>query len=311
MAKVAIKEAGIATAAMIVERHDRMKISTTKVASRLPTIRCFWISCMAARMYRDWSWITSTWTSGGRICSLRLQPLLDGLDHVHRVFPGLPLHGQHDRRAAVQPRQVADFLGRVDGLAQVAEPDGHPAGRGDDHLQKIARFAEAAQRPQAEFAGAGVDAAAGDIGILANQGVADLEDRQLVRRQPLGLDVDLHRPVLGPVDGHLADPGRRLDQVLDVTVRQHEQFARLPVAGQGQRQDRRRFQVLLADDGRIDVLRQAIQHAVDGVAHILGGGVDVAIDLKGDQQQRHAFAADRPQLFDPGHRGDRVFHAVA
>jgi hypothetical protein len=49
-ANVAISEAGMATAAMSVERHDFMKSSTVIVASRLPEIRCPSISCRAARM---------------------------------------------------------------------------------------------------------------------------------------------------------------------------------------------------------------------------------------------------------------------
>ncbi len=50
MANVATSDVGMATAAINVERHDRMKSSTTALARMLPTIRCFWISCNAARM---------------------------------------------------------------------------------------------------------------------------------------------------------------------------------------------------------------------------------------------------------------------
>ena len=49
-ANVAMIEAGIATAAMSVERQDRMNSSTTMLARMLPTIRCPSISCMAAWM---------------------------------------------------------------------------------------------------------------------------------------------------------------------------------------------------------------------------------------------------------------------
>ena len=43
-------DVGIATAAMIVERHDRMNSSTMTLAIKLPMTRWFWISCKAARM---------------------------------------------------------------------------------------------------------------------------------------------------------------------------------------------------------------------------------------------------------------------
>ena len=52
-AKVAMIDVGMATAAINVERHDCMKISTVNDARRLPEIRCPSISCRAARMYRD------------------------------------------------------------------------------------------------------------------------------------------------------------------------------------------------------------------------------------------------------------------
>jgi len=50
MANVAMIEAGMATAAISVERQDFMNTSTTRVAKMLPTTRCFWTSCMAALM---------------------------------------------------------------------------------------------------------------------------------------------------------------------------------------------------------------------------------------------------------------------
>ncbi len=48
MPKVAIVEAGMATAAITVERQLRMKASTTSEARIEPRIRCRLISCSAA-----------------------------------------------------------------------------------------------------------------------------------------------------------------------------------------------------------------------------------------------------------------------
>ncbi len=48
MPKVEITDAGIATAAMMVERQLRIKASTTMQARMLPRIRCRLISCSAA-----------------------------------------------------------------------------------------------------------------------------------------------------------------------------------------------------------------------------------------------------------------------
>ena len=43
-------DVGMATAAMSVDRHDRMNSSTMTLAMMLPVTRWFWISCRAARM---------------------------------------------------------------------------------------------------------------------------------------------------------------------------------------------------------------------------------------------------------------------
>ena len=86
----------------------------------LPTIRCFWISCNAARMYRDWSRRTSSETSGGRHFAAPISRSFTALDHLHRVRARLALDIQHDGRLAVEAGQTADFLGGVDGFSQIA-----------------------------------------------------------------------------------------------------------------------------------------------------------------------------------------------
>ena len=50
MPNVEITEQGIATAAIKVERHERMKSRTTRLARILPSTRCRVISCSAASM---------------------------------------------------------------------------------------------------------------------------------------------------------------------------------------------------------------------------------------------------------------------
>jgi hypothetical protein len=44
MPNVEMTEHGIATAAINVERHERMNTSTTRLARILPSTRCVWIS---------------------------------------------------------------------------------------------------------------------------------------------------------------------------------------------------------------------------------------------------------------------------
>ena len=143
-------------------------------------------------------------TSGGSSCAGRVEPLLDGVDHLDRVHARLPLHQQDDGRLAVEAGQRAAFLGQVDRFAQVANPHRHVVDGRHDELVEIARIGHAAERAQAQLAVAGVDAAAGNVGVLRDDRIVDLHDRRAVGGQLGGVDVDLDRPLDGAFDDHLA-----------------------------------------------------------------------------------------------------------
>ena len=50
MPNAEMTEQGMATAAIAVERHERMKTSTTRLARMLPSTKCCLISCSASSM---------------------------------------------------------------------------------------------------------------------------------------------------------------------------------------------------------------------------------------------------------------------
>ena len=54
-ANVAMMDAGMATDAINVDRHERINNITVRQARIEPETRWFSISCKADRMYRDWS----------------------------------------------------------------------------------------------------------------------------------------------------------------------------------------------------------------------------------------------------------------
>ncbi len=168
-ANVAMIEAGMATAAMSVERHERMKSSTMTLARMLPATRCPWISCRAARMYRDWSWMTSTVDVRRAAARGARQAALDGLDHLDGVRARLPLHLQHDGRLAVEPGQRADFLAASTTSPRSRSRTAVPPTVATTRSGKSRGVGDAAQRAQAQLAEAGVDAAAGHLGVLPRQ----------------------------------------------------------------------------------------------------------------------------------------------
>ena len=199
-----------------------------------------------------------TCVSDGSKSRQRPEPRLDRVDDVDRVGARLALHRQHDRRQSVQPRQRAHFLGRCRRRRPGRAAHRRAAVAGDDQVEKLRGILDPAQRAQGQLARAGVDPAAGDVDVLPHQGLAHLHDRKLIGGQPPGLDVDLHGPIGGAGDEHLAHALGRLDDVLDEAIGEHVQLSAGPIAGHDQRQDRRGVQILLADDRRIGVGRQPI-----------------------------------------------------
>ena len=239
-----------------------------------------------------------------------IEPLLDGADHLDRIRPRLALDLQHHRRLPVVARQTADFLRGVDGFSQIAESDGRALDGRHHQVREGVRIGETSQRAEIQLASPRIDPPAGNLRVLALQRFADLDDRQAVGRQPPRLDLDLHGTVRCAGNRHLADPARRLDDVLDIPIRHHVKFAAVPLAGNCQTHHRRGIHVLLADHRRIGARRQEIEHAVDRVAHVLRGDVDVPVDLERQDQRRRPVAGNGPQLIDAFHRGDGVFEAL-
>ena len=89
---------------------------------------------------------------------------------------------------------------------------------------------DAAHRAERLLLAAGGDVAAGQVGVLPHDGVADGGDGHLVGRQPVGVDPDVDRPLQAADHLHLADAGRALELDLDHLVGDLGQLAevRLP-----------------------------------------------------------------------------------
>ena len=80
-----------------------------------------------------------------------------------------------------------------------------------------------------------------------------------------------------------ATPGSVLQPVLDEAVGVVGDLERrVPVAGEGEVDDRLRVGLDLGDDRLVDLVRQPAAHARDAVAHVGGGGVGVARQAERD-----------------------------
>ena len=126
---------------------------------------------------------------------MSVEPLLDGVDHLHRVGAGLPADGEQHRRLAVHVGAGQRLGHAVLDPRDVAQQDRVAVALLDDDVAELLDRLHAAARAQGERRGALLDAAAGDLRVLRLQRAGDVGDRQVVGLQPRGIerDVDLAR----------------------------------------------------------------------------------------------------------------------
>jgi hypothetical protein len=121
----------------------------------------------------------------------------------------------------------------------------------------------------------------------------------------VGVQLDAHRVLLLAEDADLTDAGdggEALDQVALGVVRQLQ-----PVEARRAEEedhDRRGVGVGLGYLGRVGLLRQGVGYARNGVAHVVGGVVDVAPEGEFDADARGAVAAGRADAVDALDAGD-------
>ncbi len=162
-------------------------------------------------------------------------------------------------------------------------------------------------RAQRELARARLDPARGQLDVLAPQRVLDVGDRELARRERLPVDPDAHRVAAAADDADARDAGHRRHAVDDVAlgvVRELEHRHR--VGRERERHDGVGVRVGFHDLRRIGLGRQAAQHARDAVAHVVGRGVDVAVDVELDADLRALVLAVGFDLEDALDAGDGV-----
>ena len=206
----------------------------------------------------------------------------DLLDHVDHVGAGLALDVDDDGRRALVPAAGAVVLQPVDDDGDVADGDRRAVAIGDDDrlvgLRRrdlvvggdgvgLLRAVERALRP-------------GDVG--AGNGVAQVFHRNAVGREPRQVGLHPHRGLQPAENGDAADAGNLAeplaqDRIGDIAHRAQ----RNRVRGQRQCQHRRVGRVDLGIGRRIrQRLRQNAGGGVDRGLDVLGGAVDVAVEIE-------------------------------
>src|SRR5262249_3556512 len=155
-----------------------------------------------------------------------------------------------------------------------------------------------------------LDVAGGLLNVFDAQGAHDVEGIQVVTLQQFLVEPHAHgaRPQSAVHDA--ATTLNRLDALLQVIVNEAVDLLNGSMAVNTQPDDGELVEIHLADDGRVDVVGQAVGRGADGVLHVLHGDVDVAAQAEEDCGDGDAFEALRLDVVNPLHAGDGILDNV-
>ncbi len=135
--------------------------------------------------------------------------------------------------------------------------------------------------PHRELPVDGLDAAGGQFDVFGAQRGLDIGHRQPACRQRAAVEPDPHGIGLIAADPHPRDAVEHREAVHQIAAGIVGQLRHgHPVAGQVQPHDDVFVAVDLLDVRRLGLHRELIQDAGDAVADVVGGAVDVAVDVE-------------------------------
>lgn len=219
------------------------------------------------------------------------------LDLGHLGLDGL---GHRHGGDAVQSRSGVRCGAPVDRVADIAQLDRVAAPGADDDLVEVLRAGDASGGADHDFALALIDLAAGQLQILGAERLGDLQNREVVGAQALGIELDANLAFPASVDGDLAHAVDRLKALFDLAVDQLGKFDHRAVGADGIEHDRQRLQIHLLHDGEVRRGRQIPEHEVHLLPHFLDGYVGVLFQVEDGDHRGEALHRDRAQLVKPG-----------
>ena len=134
----------------------------------------------AALMKTDWSLMICVLDVFGQGCGDFFQALLDFVRGGDGVLAGLLGDHEGDGGHAIEARGTAGLFVAVLGIADVAHFHDVAVAGGDGDLVELRGIGDAAGGAHGEFAGSGVEVAAGQFEVLLFERVEDVGDGEVV-----------------------------------------------------------------------------------------------------------------------------------
>ena len=218
---------------------------------------------------------------------------------VERVGGRLLHHAERDRRLAVEADDAALVQRAKLGMADIREAYEVALHVLEDEIVELLRRLEIGLGEHGEFALHALDAAGGHIDVLPAKRVLDVLRGEVVGGEALGIEPDAHRIFALAEQGHGGNPAQRLQLILDVAVGVIGDLERrVPVAGEGDVEDRLGIGLDLLDDRLVDLVGEMSPHPCGAVAHVGGGIIGIALELETDGDLALFLAADRGEVVD-------------
>ena len=224
----------------------------------------------------------------------------DLVGHFDRVGAGDLEHLERERGVIAHQRGAAPLGGAVDHLAHVADADRGAVADDDGDVAERERVGDASSDPHQPFGVAALDAARGDLLILALQRGDDLRRGDTVGAECCGLELDTDLARCAANDVHAADARDRLDPLADDLLGEVGELThRTRLALHRDAHDRPVVRVEPDDHGLVDVTRELAADAGDLPLH-LGlhlHHVDAEVELQSDH--RRPLGGGRGDLLQP------------
>jgi hypothetical protein len=227
--------------------------------------------------------------AGGQSLLQLGEPILDGVDDIHGVGARLPPHLQQQRGLVVQPSRGQFIFDAVFAVTDIGDLDRIAVAVGDDDVVEIRGRLHTPESAQRQCSVGLFDAASGHFQVLSPERLLDLRDGQVVGAQLVAVQIDVDLALAPADDQDLAHAVDRFDLPPQRLIRILRHLSQAAIRRDRDGHNRRGVRIKLFNRRLLDVVRQLRQRAVDLVADVLGGFVQITLQFEGHEDQRDAF----------------------